>query len=323
METLTKKIEKKSKWKQKKVLTNLIKIIKIPLKEIISKLSKDLISKLAKILEDNEKQKKYDNLYSEIKITNDYSKFCFFESNRDIKIPHVKKLMALFSYKLLDVPVKVDEHFRLLDGQHTFLARMMLNKPIIYYISKNIKEEDVPMLNSNSKAWAWDDFLHSFIERGNKHYIKYKEIWDEYNGDKKNKKVGKYNKKVINHNELSLLVMGNVAFNARVKKTFYDGKLEFKKSEEEVREILDFMYDEILQILTYDLVSKRDFQTALFTMYFHKNFDKNTYLKTIRAKQNIYNKHDFIEKSQGSMKKELIKDYNKYSKKDKKIYLKK
>lgn len=316
------KVEKKAqkrksaqKNKQKRGITNIIKIIKISIKQIISELSNDIIITLTKILEDKRKETKYDELYSEIRITNDYSKFSFFESNRNVKLQHIKKLVALFKNKLLDVPVKVDEHFRLLDGQHTIIARMMLNKPILYYISKNIKEEDIPMLNSNSKSWAWDDFLHSFIKRGNKHYIKYKELWDEYNGDKKNKKPGRYNyKTLINHNEMSLLIMGYTSFTARVKDKFYGGELEFKNSEVKVREILDFIYNKILGILDFDLIAKRDFQSAFFFMYSHKNFDKSKYLKMLYKNRNIYNSFNFKDTSQGRMKYRLIDDYNAYVK---------
>ena len=284
----------------------------VSLKDVISFLTGDIFEKISEKFKSSNLEETYDREYTKINETNDYSKFSFFDSNREIKIPHVKKLILLFKHKLLDVPIKVDEELRLLDGQHTFFARMILGRPILYYISKDIKEDDIPMLNSNSKPWAWNDFLHSFVKRGNPNYIKYEILWDEYNGNKKKKKPGKFNyKKIINHNEMSLLVMNYTSFTQKVKNLFYDGKLIFKRSEEEIREILDFLYDDILCVLKYDLVSKRDFQTAFFTMYTHKNFEHETYIKLIKQNKSFYNSTDFLDLPQGRMKRKIIDGYNK------------
>jgi hypothetical protein len=282
----------------------------VSLKNVINNLTGDVLQMVSEIFVKST-QETYDREYTEIRETNDYNKFSFFESNRNIKISHVRKLYLLFKHKILDVPIKVDEKYRLLDGQHSFMARMMLGKPILYYISKEIKEEDIPMLNSNSKSWAWGDYLRSFVKRMNQNYIKYDNLWEEYNGNRKKQKPGKFNyKKIINHNEMSLLVLGYTSFTQQVKDIFYSGELKFNRDIDDVRKVLDFLYDDVLRELSYDLVSKRDFQTSLFTMYFHSNFDTDTYKKLIRTNKTFYNSEDFRDLSQGRMKRKIINDYN-------------
>ena len=66
--------------------------------------------------------------------TKDYDKFSFVDGNRSIKPNVVEKLYNSFKEVQLEVPLVVDQYYRIYDGQHRFTALKRLKMPIYYQI---------------------------------------------------------------------------------------------------------------------------------------------------------------------------------------------
>lgn len=117
-----------------------------------------------------------------IEQTTNYGKFKTIRGNRAINRTHLKKLSeSILDNNMLEAnPIIVDERFKVLDGQHRLLAAEKLGLPIYYVVVKfatgHISE--VQMLNSNLRAWSMNDFLNSYVERGNEDYIKLKKFME-------------------------------------------------------------------------------------------------------------------------------------------------
>jgi hypothetical protein len=67
-------------------------------------------------------------------------------------------------------PILVNSEMEIIDGQHRFTAAKELNIPIFYEKDINLNEDDMALLNSNSRTWASSDFVHHFQNRGKKDY---------------------------------------------------------------------------------------------------------------------------------------------------------
>lgn len=102
-----------------------------------------------------------------IRTTYNYSKFKFFESNRDLKPRNVSRLME--SMKQIgvckDKPIMVDKNFNVLDGQHRLEACKRLELPV-YYIFSNYKESDIPTMNASQENWKTEDYIKYHAIKG-------------------------------------------------------------------------------------------------------------------------------------------------------------
>lgn len=112
--------------------------------------------------------------------TNDYAKFQFLASNRELRLSHVAALKESIATHPLDKPIDVNERFEIIDGQHRYYAWQELGMPVIYIIHKGWGANEVPILNTNQKNWNPSDFVKMYVEQGNDNYIKYKEFSERY-----------------------------------------------------------------------------------------------------------------------------------------------
>lgn len=121
----------------------------------------------------------------ELKIhyTKDYDKFKILKSNRKVDPPHVIALKKSMSDQNLssDLPIIVNENMEILDGQHRFKANMELGLPIFYKISRIFDEKFVAIINSTSKPWKTEDYLHYYIQHGNEEYKNLAVFYEYYN----------------------------------------------------------------------------------------------------------------------------------------------
>lgn len=128
------------------------------------------------------------NLYKEIimkkanqvYVTNDYSMFKFIKGNRDVNLLHAERLKKSMRIKYIPVPIIINEHNEIIDGQHRFTALKDLNMPVHYIIEKGLGLSDVQRLNTNSANWTPDEYMKSYCDLGLKEYIKYREFKNEY-----------------------------------------------------------------------------------------------------------------------------------------------
>lgn len=113
--------------------------------------------------------------------TKDYSKFKLLEGNRDLNQTHLKNLEAsILKNNMLDQnPMKVNEIYEVIDGQHRLKVAEKNDLYIYYIITRGAKLPEVQLLNT-TKSWTVMDFLESNIKLGNNDYSILKEFMREY-----------------------------------------------------------------------------------------------------------------------------------------------
>lgn len=121
-----------------------------------------------------------DKKVKEIFETEDYSKFKFIGSNRQINKRNYAKLYASMKEKQLLIPIMVNEKFEILDGQHRFSVARDLGLPVYYYIVEGADTADMKRANQVNSTWTKQDFLNSFASEGDERYCTILRICDEY-----------------------------------------------------------------------------------------------------------------------------------------------
>jgi len=115
-----------------------------------------------------------------IEQTTNYGKFKTIRGNREINRVHLSKLeKSVADNNMLEAnPIIVNERMYILDGQHRLLVAEKLGIPIYYVVVPSGGMPEVQRLNSNVRNWTMQNFLDSYVERGNENYIKLKEFMD-------------------------------------------------------------------------------------------------------------------------------------------------
>ena len=108
----------------------------------------------------------------EIKKSTDHNQFKTLKGNRIVYKVHLNQLLAKIREKnLLDVnPIIINEKKEVIDGQHRLAAASALGLPIYYIEKTGLGIDDIIMLNTASKKWKFDDYLHFYVEQ---EYIDY------------------------------------------------------------------------------------------------------------------------------------------------------
>ena len=125
-------------------------------------------------------KKNKDQVVANIYKTEDYDKFSFIDGNRNVKPNHVEKLCSSFREVQLEVPLVVDRHYRIYDGQNRFVALKRLELPIYYQIINRMTLRMLQLLNSNVSNWSTAQYCNSFCELGFAEYFKYREFKRKY-----------------------------------------------------------------------------------------------------------------------------------------------
>lgn len=114
--------------------------------------------------------------------TEDLSQFKLLKGNRMVNQLHLNRLVESIKLKnLLHIsPIVVNGEFNIIDGQHRYMAAKQLGLPIFYIIDDSLELGDIQVLNTNTKNWTTDDYLHAYIELGVENYIKYKQFQDKF-----------------------------------------------------------------------------------------------------------------------------------------------
>ena len=112
----------------------------------------------------------------EIQKSNDYEIFQLINGNRKISTKKVNRIVEdvnsglnLFPY----CPIIVSESdgvYRIIDGQHRFMAAKSLQHPIHYIVAHHIKLRDIARMNTNTDKWKYSDFTKCYIDLGIKDY---------------------------------------------------------------------------------------------------------------------------------------------------------
>lgn len=145
---------------------------------------------------------------NQVLLTNDYSKFSYISGNRDVNDMHIKRLKESMQEKYIGVPIIVNEHHQIIDGQHRFQSARELNKPIYYIKVGGLKLPDVHRLNTNTKNWTCDSFLDGYCKLGKEEYLLYREFKERFG---------------FGHNETQTLLTSKSRMGGSTNQKFKDG----------------------------------------------------------------------------------------------------
>lgn len=118
-----------------------------------------------------------------IEYTEDLSKLKFNPENRPIDWAHVSKLVeAIYQNNLLrEFPVVILKDGTILDGQHRVKAAEQLGLGVWYITSGKLDSMgQVAEIQSSTKAWTLNDYLHRFVKAGNPEYVKLRHFVNNY-----------------------------------------------------------------------------------------------------------------------------------------------
>lgn len=115
--------------------------------------------------------------------TTDYDKFKTIGANRDTNRGHIERIKRAFEEvgNLTKVqPILVNEKYEIIDGQHRFAACRELGEPIYYTMVKGLGVNESRSMNILQRGWGADDYVKSYAESGDKHYVTYRQLKEEY-----------------------------------------------------------------------------------------------------------------------------------------------
>lgn len=108
-----------------------------------------------------EKVKTFDKIAEyKVHVTNDFSRFKILEGNREIGlIGFIKKQIQKYGY--LWLPILVNEHWEVIDGQHRLEACRELGIPIHYIKQPGLRLEHCQALNAGRRNWTAQNYIHA------------------------------------------------------------------------------------------------------------------------------------------------------------------
>jgi len=145
--------------------------------------------------------------------TNDYSMFKHMNGNRNINKLHLKRLTESMSEKYIEVPIIVNQHYEIIDGQHRFEAAKELGKYVYYIKVRNLNLDDVHRLNTNSKNWTAEEYMQGYCELGLKDYLTYRNFKRNYG---------------FGHNETNAILTNRARMSGSKNTDFNDGVFKIK-----------------------------------------------------------------------------------------------
>lgn len=173
-------------------------------------------------------------------------RFKFFDENegvqREVGQSHVKDIKERMEYLCLDITVKINQDWKVLDGQHSLTAykELIKNGKItegsIAYIMYDTKSKDCDVcnvLNTKNKNWAVMKTIESKVKQGDKNYILLKELHDKYIVKEESKTVELF----------TWSALETAIYDSRRKEKFKLGMFAFKENEyEELKDLLEKVY---------------------------------------------------------------------------------
>lgn len=118
-----------------------------------------------------------------IQSTTNYDQFSLMVNNRVYNRGHVEALKRAFEStgNLTEVqPILVNERLEIIDGQHRFIAAKDLGVPVFYTIRPGLGVHEAREMNILHKGWRTEDFAHSFAASGDRNYIQYEQLKEDY-----------------------------------------------------------------------------------------------------------------------------------------------
>ena len=199
--------------------------------------------------------------------SDDYSMFNILSSNRKVylngrKMEKLVKSISSFGQLL---PGVINDKYEVIDGQHRLSAAKILGKPFKFIIVPGLSINQVIEVNNSQKTWTSEDFLQSYIERGNENY----------------KTLDRFRKA---YDKLSLMNIRALLGDNRLSGSFEEGGLEIHDYDIiRANKIANFIY-KIANV--YPNYNRRSFITAVISMYKTPKFEESTFLRHLLANRN-------------------------------------
>ena len=204
--------------------------------------------------------------------TTDYEKFNFIASNRNISEFHVQEIMEEIQRNDLTVenPVKINEAFDVIEGQHTLLACKRLNIPVVYRYT-NMTDEDIGLFNSVQKSWAYKDILNHYCVKG---FDDYKTLYEFY--------------KRYPYPISTLVVLFSGENTNKVLKEYKRGAFKITQNVEEVQRILN----QLTEFKQFDdkVYRHKTFVLAYFDILTHPDFEHDKFVHKLSLVPERFNR---------------------------------
>ena len=182
--------------------------------------------------------------------TNDYNRFRFLSSNRDISQSNYKKLLKSLSRKniygasTILVKEHEDGYYYIYEGQHRFSTLKELNEPIDFIVNQDLTEDDVSLMNTASEVWELKDFLKRYLDKNvNESYSFLNQLINEFGTQVEDDSV-----RAITFTDILFISTG---WTSAVTKQFKNGNLiitreDYIKARQKCILLKDFMSDDVL-----------------------------------------------------------------------------
>lgn len=106
-----------------------------------------------------------------IHVTRDYGMFKRMEGNREVTARRAREVRtSIERIGLIPVPIVVNEHLEVIDGQGRLEAISQLELPVFYIIVPGLGLQDCVAMNVNTTPWRTIDYIKSYAETGNDNY---------------------------------------------------------------------------------------------------------------------------------------------------------
>jgi hypothetical protein len=218
-------------------------------------------------------QNNKDEIIGFIYKTSDLTKFKTIFGNRDVDKNHVKEIKeSIKQFTYIGESIIVNEKFEVIDGQHRLEACKQLqaegeNNVFIHYsIKEGYGQDEMVIVNTNSKDWNIDTHIASQATRGNESYQFILDAKKDFNMCT-NVFVEMLNIIKVNSGDKS-------SKKTKIKKTIQDGTFDMEIEEQDemiiylnlIRRFHNYLYGEKKAINIYHI-------QGYLKLFFHKDFD--------------------------------------------------
>lgn len=119
-----------------------------------------------------------------IKTEKNYEKFSLINWNRDVNKGNVRKLVEENNkeFKMHLFPILIDNKFKIIDGQHRYMACLELDCPI-YYIETGAAQdyyEEIRSVNSAGRRHTLADMYNMLLKKGDDEAVRVMEICNSF-----------------------------------------------------------------------------------------------------------------------------------------------
>lgn len=118
--------------------------------------------------------------------TTDYSIFRNVLGNRQVRPERVKKILdSIHKIGAQPIPLIVNEHFEIIDGQGRLEALRQENLPVYFIIREGLTIDSCITMNINSTPWNTMDYIECYADLNIPSFIRYLELYNKYHNKNK------------------------------------------------------------------------------------------------------------------------------------------